>query len=133
MKLILLQHLSGADGAKEPGDIIEVSDEQAVAFIEKEIAKCKTKKEEKSFFDKIESIKAKQLEKEQAAAAILYEDELKDKKAQLEMKLAEINTTLGIKEVVITEEEFIQMGGVLEDAQDDIPSGTEDVNKEDDK
>ena len=97
MKLILLQHLSGADGVKTPGDVIEVTDNQAVAFIEKGIAKCKSKKEEKDFFDKIEDIKAAQLEKEQKATAILYADELKAELERLETRVAQIKKDLGIK------------------------------------
>ncbi len=118
MKLILLQHLSGANGAKAPGDEIEVTDNQAIAFLEKGIAKCKSKKVEREFLDKVESIKATQLQKEQEASAILYKDELEAKKDELETQLSEINLTLGIKEVVVSEEEYLRLIGQSKGKED---------------
>ena len=71
MKLILKQHLSGADGALEVGTEIEVAEAQAVAYIEKGIAEPKTKKELDDFLKKVKSLKAKKLEDEAKAKSIL--------------------------------------------------------------
>jgi hypothetical protein len=74
MKLVLKQHLSGADGVFDVGDTIEVTDLEAVAFIEKGIAEPKTTKELSAFLKKVEGIKAKKLEDESKSNAILNEN-----------------------------------------------------------
>lgn len=95
MKLILKQHLSGADGVFEIGDTIEVTDEQAIAYIEKEIAAPKTKKELDAFLEKVEGIKAKKLEDEAKVKAILeqgvIQNELNELYLAVVLKEAELN------------------------------------------
>ena len=95
MKLILKQHLSGADGVFNVGDTIEVADLQAVAFIEKGIAEPKTKKELDDFLSKIEGIRAKKLEDDAKVKAILEQGVIKNDLNELYLavvlKEAELN------------------------------------------
>jgi len=106
MKLKLLQHLSGADGVFEVGDEIEVTDEQAVAFIEKGIATCKTAKELEAFRKKVEKIKADKEAAEAKAKAILMQsniqNELNELYLQVVLKEAELNGE------VLSDEEKLQ-------------------------
>ena len=78
MKLILLQHLSCADGVHEVGDTIEVSETEAIAYIEKGIAEFKTKKELDEFLKKIEKIKLEKAEKEAKVKAILEQGKIQN-------------------------------------------------------
>ncbi len=95
MKLKLLQHLSGANGVLEVGQEIEVTDIQAVAYIEKGIAEPKTKKELEAFLKKADGIKAKKLEDEAKAKAILengvIQNELNELYLAVVLKEAELN------------------------------------------
>lgn len=83
MKLILKQHLSGANGAFEIGDTIEVTENEAIAYIEKGIAEFKTKKEHDAFIAKVEEIKQKKAEAEAKAKAILEESRIKNELNEL--------------------------------------------------
>jgi len=106
MKLVLKMHLSGADGTKEAGETIFVSDEQAIAFIEKGIAEPKTKKELDEFLAKIEAIKAKKLEDEAKAKSILeqgvIQNDLNELYLAVVLKEAELNGE------VLSDEEILE-------------------------
>ena len=95
MKLILKQHLSGADGVKSIGDTIDVSDEEAVAFIEKGIAEPETQKELEAFLKKVQGIKAKKLEDDAKVKAILeqgvIQNDLNELYLAVVLKEAELN------------------------------------------
>jgi len=95
MKLILKQHLSGADGVFEIGDSIEVEDKQAVAFIEKGIAAPETEKELEAFMKKVAGIKAKKLEDDAKVKAILeqsvIQNDLNELYLAVVLKEAELN------------------------------------------
>ncbi len=95
MKLKLLQHLSGVDGVKEVGEEIDVTDAQAVAFIEKGIAEPKTAKELNAFLKKIDGLKTKKLEAEAQANSILeksvIQNELNELYLAVVLKEAELN------------------------------------------
>jgi len=105
MKLILKQHMSGADGIKEIGDTIEVTDKQAVAFIEKGIAEFKTQKELDVFMKKVSKLKADKAEAEAKANAVLkqgvIQNELNELYLAVVLKEAELNG------VVLSEEEIV--------------------------
>jgi len=121
MKLKLLQHLSGVDGVKEIGEKIEVTEQQAVAFIEKGIAEPLSKKALDEFNEKIEAIKAKKLEDEAKAKAILEEGRIKNELNRLYLEVvlkeAELNG-----EVLSEQETF--------DAVEDIAKRDAVVDKE---
>lgn len=112
MKLILKQHLSGADGVLEIGDTIDISDEQAVAYIEKGIATPKTKKELDSFLGKVEEIKAKKLEDKAKVKAILeqgaIQNELNKLYLAVVLKEAELNGEVLSDEEILKAVESIQ-------------------------
>ena len=76
MKLILKQHLSGADGVLAVGDTVEVDDATALRYIEKGIAEPKTKKELEAFMVKAEKTKSEQAEKEAQVKAILEKEHI---------------------------------------------------------
>ena len=99
-------HLSGADGTKEAGETIFVSDEQAIAFIEKGIAEPKTKKELDEFLAKIEAIKAKKLEDDAKVKAILeqgvIQNDLNELYLAVVLKEAELNGE------VLSDEEILE-------------------------
>ena len=95
MKLKLLQHISGSDGSFEVGDTIEVTDAQAVAFIEKGIAEFKTQKELDAFMKKVSKLKADKAEAEAKANAILKQSAIQNELNQLYLEVvlkeAELN------------------------------------------
>lgn len=124
MKLILKQHLSGADGVYEIGDSIEVSEEQAVAFIEKDIAEFKTKKEHTAFEKKIEEIKAKKAEDEAKVKAIIEESRIKTELNEL--YLAVILKEAELNGEVLNEEETLDAVELLSkrDAVDNKEAGS---------
>ncbi|MFT7880707.1 MAG: hypothetical protein ABXS91_09975 [Sulfurimonas sp.] len=76
MKIILLQHLSGAE-IHEVGEEIEVSDQEAFRFIEKGIAEAKTKKAHNDLMVRIEKLEKEESEKQAKIVAIQKEKELK--------------------------------------------------------
>ncbi len=76
MKLILLQHLSGAQ-LRSIGDEIEVDDRSAFRFIKKGIAKAKTAKAHNDLMAKIEKLNKEEADKEAKLVAIQKRDELK--------------------------------------------------------
>jgi len=76
MKLILLQHLSGAK-AYDAGEEIEVTDQEALRFIKKGIAKAKTKKAHEDLLSKAEKLEKEESEKQAKLIAIQKESELK--------------------------------------------------------
>lgn len=105
MKLILLQHLSGAKGTFEVGETITVNDSTALRYIKKGIAEPKTEKELKSFMQKAEAIEKEEAAKQAEAKAILEQDRLKVELnslyAQVVLKESEL---LG---VVLSDEEIV--------------------------
>jgi len=106
MKVILLQHLSGAK-AYEPGDSIEVSEAVASNMIKKGIAKLKSKKETENLFKKIEENEASKAAIEAEAKAIL-------EKEQLEAELNGLYNDVVLKEaalngVVLNGEQILEM------------------------
>ncbi|MFK5937720.1 MAG: hypothetical protein QM497_04895 [Sulfurimonas sp.] len=105
MKLILLQHLSGAKGTFEVGETVTVNDATAYRYIKKGIATLKTEKELKSFMQKAEAIEAKEATKKAHAKAILESDRLKVELnalyAQVVLKESEL------KGVVLRDEEIV--------------------------
>jgi len=105
MKLILKKHLSGADGSFEAGSTIDVSENEAVAFIEKDIAGFKTKKELDDFMKKIESIKQKQAEDEAKVNAILRQSEIQNDLNALYLQVVEKEAELN--GVVLNEAETV--------------------------
>lgn len=111
MKLILKQHLSGADGVKEVGEIIEVTDLEAVAYIEKGIAEPKTKKELDDFMQKIADIKAKKAEDDAKVKAILeqgvIQNDLNALYEKVVLKEAELNGVVLSEQEVLNEVEAI--------------------------
>lgn len=115
MKLILKQHLSGANGTFEVGEEITVTDEQAIAYIGKGIAEPKTKKELDTFLKKVDGIKAKKLEDEAKSKAILEKSKIQNELNKL------------YEEVVLKEAEL--NGEVLSD--DEVLEGVENLQKRD--
>lgn len=93
MKLILLQHLAGAD-VKAIGEEIEVSDSSALRFIAKGIAKAKTVKAHNDLMAKAEKLEKAEAEKKAKLIAIQKEDELKGEANALLDELVAIVTTL---------------------------------------
>ncbi|MBL4730783.1 MAG: hypothetical protein JKY28_05395 [Sulfurimonas sp.] len=105
MKLILLQHLSGAKGTFAIGDIVTVDDATALRYIKKGIAKPKTEKELTVFMEKAQSIENEELKKQAQAKAILESDrfrvELNSLCSQVVIKAAEVNgKNLNSEEIV---------------------------------
>jgi len=117
MKLILKQHISGADGAKEIGDTIEVTDAQAVAFIEKGIAGFKTQKELEAFMKKVSKLKAEKAEADAKANAVLKQSAIQNELNQLYL------------EVVLKEAEL--NGEVLN--EEEVENAVESIMKRDSK
>ena len=106
MKLILLQHLSGAKGSFGVGEEITVSsDTVALKYIKKGIAKAKTKKEQESLLTRAKEIEEQEAQAKAKAKAILEQDKLKVELnslyAQVVLKEAEL---LG---VVLSDEEIV--------------------------
>ena len=106
MKLILKQHLSGTKGSFEIGEEIEVTDNQAVAFIEKGIATFKTQKELEAFKKKIEKIKADKAEAEAKANAILKQSAIQNELNQLYLEVVQKEAELNGE--VLSDEEKLQ-------------------------
>lgn len=75
MKIILLQHLSGAESL-EAGEEIEVSDNEALRFIKKGIAKAKTPKAHNDLMAKAEKLEREEADKIANIIAIQKEEEL---------------------------------------------------------
>lgn len=94
MKLILLQHLSGAKGTFAVGDTVTVDEATALRYIKKGIAKPKTKEELESFMQKAQAIENEEASKAAKANAIMKESaikiELNALYAQVVLKEAEL-------------------------------------------
>lgn len=106
MKVILLQHLSGAKTYK-PGETVEVTQKEAFNMIHKGIARLKTVKETDSFFAKVEESEKKNADNRAEANAIL-------KKEQLEAELNGLYSDVVLKEaalngVVLDGEQILEM------------------------
>ncbi len=106
MKVILLQHLSGAK-TYEPGETIEVTQKVASSMIKKGIAKLKTKKETDTFFEKMKEDEEVQANAEAEAKSIL-------EKEQLELELNGLYNDVVLKEaalngVVLNGEQILEM------------------------
>ncbi len=93
MKVILLQHLSGAK-SYEPGEEIEASDAEALRFIQKGIAKAKTLKAHNDLMAKAEKLEKEAADKKAKLIAIQKEDELKGEADALLNDLVAIVTTI---------------------------------------
>ncbi len=101
---VLLPFVSGKQSFGH-GDKVTLDQETAYKYALKGVVEFKTKKE---FEELHKKIKAKEIEeredqekKEKKAAAILYRDELLAEKTKLLNRVAEINTDLGIEDVII--------------------------------
>lgn len=106
MKVILLQHLSGAK-TYMPGDSIEVTDKEAFNMIKKGIAKLKNKQLTEEFLSKLQKDQEVQAEKEAEAKSIL-------EKEQLEVELNGLYNDVVLKEaelngVVLNGEQILEM------------------------
>ena len=106
MKVILLQHLSGAK-TYAPGDSVEVSEKEASSMIKKGIAKLKTQNETNEFFAKITKDEESKAEAEAEAKAIL-------EKEQLEAELNGLYNDVVLKEaelngVILNGEQILEM------------------------
>lgn len=93
MKLILLQHLSGAK-VYGIGEEIEVTDQEALRFIKKGIAKAKTPKAHNDLMAKAEKLEKDEAEKKAKLIAIQKEDELKGEADALLSELVAIVASL---------------------------------------
>lgn len=93
MKIVLLQHLSGAK-TYEVGEEIEVTEAEALRFINKDIAKAKTPKAHNDLMAKAEKLEKEEAEKRAKLIAIQKEDELKGEADALLNELVAIVTTL---------------------------------------
>lgn len=93
MKVILLQHLSGAK-SYEAGQEIEVTDLEALRFIDKGIAKAKSKKEHKSLISKVNKLEKEEEEKQTKLIAVQKETELKEEAEALLDQLSIIVSVL---------------------------------------
>ncbi len=93
MKIILLQHLSGAL-SYAPGEEIEVDDLQALRMIEKGIAKAKTQKAHNDLVSKAQKLRDEESEKQSKIIAIQKEKELKEAADELLTDLLAIVSTL---------------------------------------
>ena len=93
MKLILLQHLSGAE-TFAPGDEMEVTETAALRFIAKGIAKAKTVKAHNDLMAKAEKLEKEEAGKQAKLIAIQKEDELKGEANALLDELVAVVTTL---------------------------------------
>ena len=93
MKVILLQHLSGAK-TYSPGDILEVTEKSAFNMLKKGIAKLKTQKAMDMFFAKVKESEKKDAETLAEANAIL-------KKEQLEAELNGLYNDVVLKEAAL--------------------------------
>jgi len=105
IKLILLQHLSGAKGSFAVGESVTVDDATALRYIKKGIAKPKTEKELQTFMQRAHDIENEIARKEAEAKAILESDKLK-------VELKSLYTQVVIKEaeflgVVLSDEEIV--------------------------
>jgi len=93
MKLILLQHLSGAE-LHAIGEEIELDDQSALRFIKKGIAKAKTVKAHNDLMAKAEKLEKEAFEKESKIVAIAREKELKGEANALLEELVKIVSAL---------------------------------------
>lgn len=93
MKVILLQHLSGAT-VYEVGEEIDVTDKEALRFIKKGIAKAKTPKAHNDLMAKAEKLEKEEAEKKAKIIAIQKEDELKGEADALLNELVAIVSTI---------------------------------------
>ena len=93
MKLILEQHLSGAK-TYEVGDEIEVTDSEALRFIQKGIAKAKSVKAHNDLMAKAEKLQKAEAEKQTKIIALQKEDELKGEADALLEELAAVVSAL---------------------------------------
>lgn len=121
LKVTLLVSRSGEDGSHAPGDVIEVSEMEAISLINNGSAEAKDKKAYASAIDRIEKEKIEEAEKSAQLNAILLKDtlmaELRDLYAQIARKTAQIEG------VILTDEEieaFVEKSMNGED-----PSGNE--------
>lgn len=94
MKVIILQHLSGAI-TYAPKDEIEVSDLEAVRLIDAGIAKAKTPKQHTDLMEKVKKAQEEEAEKTAKLLAIQKEDELKGEANALFEDLVAIVSTIG--------------------------------------
>lgn len=93
MKIILLQHLSGAT-SHEAGEEIEVTSNEALRFIRKGIGETKTKKAHNDLMAKAEKLEKEEAEKRAKIIAIQKEDELKGEVSALLDEIYPIVTTI---------------------------------------
>lgn len=93
MKIVLLQHLSGAK-TYDIGEEIEVSDLEAVRMIQKGIAEAKTPKAHNDLMAKAEKLEKAEADKRAKLIAIQKEDELKGEVDALLEELVVIVTTI---------------------------------------
>lgn len=94
MKVIILQHLSGAV-TYAPKDEIDVSDLEALRLIDAGIAKAKTPKQHTDLVEKVKKEQEEEAEKTAKLLAIQKEDELKGEANALLENMVAIVTTLG--------------------------------------
>ncbi len=94
MKIILNKHISGAKGSFVAGDEIEVSDNEALRYIDKGIAIPKTKKEYDAVLKKIEKEKEIEEQKQKELQALLLREELEGEKEKLLKRVQEIDEIL---------------------------------------
>lgn len=73
MKIVLLQHLSGAK-TFAVGDELDVDDAQAIRFINKGIAKCKNKADLEKLRERVTKIETENASRYAEAKAILEKD-----------------------------------------------------------
>jgi len=93
MKVILLQHLSGAK-SYEAGQEIEVSEQEALRFIKKGIAEAKTKKAHNELMDNAEKLEKEEADKRAKIIAIQKGKELRGEANALLDELVAIVATL---------------------------------------
>ncbi len=103
MKVILLQHLSGAKGSFAVGEEITVDNSTALRYLKKGIATIKNPKALEAFMKKAQDIEDEEAKKKALAKSILEKDRLK----------VELNSLY--LQVVIKESELL--GIVLEDKE----------------
>lgn len=118
--------LSGPNGTFDTGEEISVAnDATALRYIEKGIAKFKSKKEHEAFLTKVEAIKKDEADKKAKAEALLKRDafivELKSLSSQVIIKAAEFNgKALSEQEIVDGTEEIMKL--FIEERQDESTS-----------
>lgn len=107
MKLIVKQHISGAKGVKEVGEVINVDDFAALRFIKKGIAEPKTKKELENFMAKMKKLQADKDAKEAEAKAILEKEKIEIELNGLYLEV--VNKEAELEGVVLDEEQTLNM------------------------